>query len=264
MSLLSVKDLSVCYATQNGVVTAVNQLSFDLEPGETLGLAGESGSGKSTVAKAIMRILQPPGFISGGEVWINERNILDMNSEQLRLMRWTEIAMVFQSALDSLNPVLRIENQFQDLARVKEGRNFSTQELKALFELVDLDDQVYKAYPHQLSGGMRQRVGIALALALKPKVLILDEPTTALDVVVQRHILKNLKAIQANFGFSLLFITHDLPVLMAMSHRIGIMKDGELCEIDTPDNLRNAPKHPYSRHLLGSMRLLKEQSEHRG
>lgn len=264
MTVLSVKDLCVEYANHDGLVRAVDHLSFDLKAGETLGLAGESGSGKSTVAKAVMRILQPPGFIAGGDVLMSGHSVMDMNPEQLRHMRWTEIAMVFQSALDSLNPVLRIEAQFHDLARAKQGRRFTNQELASLFKLVDLDVELFKAYPHQLSGGMRQRVGIALALALRPKVLILDEPTTALDVVVQRHILKGLRKIQAEFGFSLLFITHDLPVLMAMSHRIGIMKDGKMCEIDTPKNLRESPCHPYTRRLLGAMRLLKNQSKHGG
>ena len=258
MTILSVKDLSICYATENGLVQAVSGVSFDIGAGETLGLAGESGSGKSTIAKAVMRILQAPGFISAGSVKLDGNEVLDMDREQLRAMRWTEMAMVFQSALDSLNPVLRIEKQFQDLSQAKRSQLFSAQELGDLFALVDLEPNVLRAYPHQLSGGMRQRVGIALALALRPKLLILDEPTTALDVVVQRHILKSLVKIQAELGFSLLFITHDLPVLMAMSHRIGIMKDGHLCEVDTPNQLRQSPIHPYTQRLLSSMRLLRK------
>ena len=258
MNILTVEHLSVKYATAHSTITSVDDVSFEIKSGETLGLAGESGSGKSTVAKAIMRILQAPGFIAGGTVDLCGDNLFRLSPERLRALRWSKVAMVFQSALDSLNPVMRIRNQFNDLALAKLNRRFTPEELGELLQLVDLPLTVLGAYPHQLSGGMRQRVGIALALSLKPKLLILDEPTTALDVVVQRHILQRLLEAQKTLGFSILFITHDLPVLMAISHRIAIMKNGQLCEVDTPDQLRTNPRHPYTKRLLDSMGLLKK------
>jgi ABC-type dipeptide/oligopeptide/nickel transport system ATPase component len=256
MTVLQVRDLSVAYANGHTLVDVVKGVSFDVGPGETIGLAGESGSGKSTVGKAIMRILQPPGVITGGDVKVNGRDVLRMSAVQLRDMRWAEVSMVFQSALDSLNPVLKIEDQFQDLARYRRPTLFSPYELAELLGFVDLEGHILKAYPHQLSGGMRQRVGIALALALKPNLIILDEPTTALDVVVQRHILRGLMRLQRDIGFSLLFITHDLPVLLAMSQQIIIMKDGLVCETGSPQGILTKPEHPYTRQLLTSMRLL--------
>ncbi|MBV71803.1 MAG: sugar ABC transporter ATP-binding protein [Myxococcales bacterium] len=258
MNLLTVRGLSVDYATPNGPARAVHGIDFHVNQGEVIGLAGESGSGKSTVAKAIMRILQPPGFISGGSVLLNGRDVLTMSRSDLRDMRWTEMAMVFQSALDSLNPVLPIEAQFQDLAIARLGRRLAPAQLREFLRFVDLENRVLSSYPHQLSGGMRQRVGIALALVLKPKLLILDEPTTALDVVVQRHILRGLQRLQKELNFSILFITHDLPVLLAMSDRIIIMKDGLVCEADTPSALRRRPEHPYTQQLLASMQLLED------
>lgn len=255
MSLLSVNNLSVHYASEAGTVDAVRGASFELSAGEVLGIAGESGSGKSTLAKAIMRILQPPGFIGSGEILLDGSDILKMSRDELREIRWARISMVFQSALDSLNPVTTITAQFQDLALARQGRMFTAPELKALLELVNLPDRTLDAYPHQLSGGMRQRVGIALALALKPELVILDEPTTALDVIVQRDILRGLRSLQAEHGFSVLFITHDLPVLLAMSDRVIIMKDGSICEIGTPSELMNAPQHGYTRTLMAASGL---------
>lgn len=263
MNLLSVKNLSVGYATASGCVQTVKNVSFDVPEGAFVGIAGESGSGKSTLAKAIMRILQPPGLITAGAVELEGRDLLQMNAAALREIRWRKVAMVFQSALDSLNPVLTIRAQFDDLGGGS-GNGLDFERLAELLGYVDLPNDVLGAYPHQLSGGMRQRVGIALALFYQPKLLILDEPTTALDVVVQRHILMVLRSLQSRFGFSILFITHDLPVLLAMSDEVLIMKDGHLCEMASPDALRRAPKHPYTRQLLDAVDLLHKDDESEG
>jgi len=256
MSLLDVRSLTVEYCGALGNRVAVDGMSFQIGKGEFIGLAGESGSGKSTVAKAVMRILQTPGFISGGEVYFEGVDILKMSSEELRELRWRDMAMVFQSALDSLNPVLSIRSQFQDMAQAKLGRPMTDSELVEVLDFVQLEPRLLDSYPHQLSGGMRQRVGIALALSLKPKLLILDEPTTALDVVVQRHILRGLIRLRKQLGFAVLFITHDLPVLLAMSDRVIVMKDGQVCDDLSPAELRHHPTHPYTRTLLDSMALL--------
>ena len=245
MSHLHVRGLQVSYVTGRQLVPAVEDFNLSVAPGEVIGLAGESGSGKSTVAKAVMRILQPPGLINGGEVIWDDVDLLRLDSTALREVRWRDIAMVFQSALESLNPVMPVAEQFNDMACARLGRPFSQQSPDVARQL-DLEPHVLHAYPHQLSGGMRQRVGIALALALRPKLLILDEPTTALDVVVQRNILRRLRSLQREMGFSVLFITHDLPVLFAISDRILVMKDGRVCAEGTPRELRAGPKHPYA------------------
>ena len=261
MSHLHVRGLQVSYVAGRQLVPAVEDFNLSVAPGEVIGLAGESGSGKSTVAKAMMRILQPPGVINGGEVIWNNVDLIRLDAAALREVRWRDIAMVFQSALESLNPVMPVAEQFNDMARARLGRPFSQQELTELLAMVDLEPHVLDAYPHQLSGGMRQRVGIALALALRPKLLILDEPTTALDVVVQRNILRRLRSLQREMGFSVLFITHDLPVLFAISDRILVMKDGRVCAEGTPRELRADPKHPYAVKLLAAMDLLTSPQE---
>ena len=255
MSLLNVTDLCVDYVADDGLVRAVDKLSFKIGPNEFVGLAGESGSGKSTVAKAILRVLQPPGVISGGTVHFEDQDILEMGPQALRAMRWSSISMVFQSALDSLNPVVRIKEQFQDAHVCKRNRLLTTNELNELMNYVQLSPDTLEAFPHQLSGGMRQRVGIALALMFQPKLLLLDEPTTALDVVVQRQILQTLNRLKAKFGFSVLFITHDLPLLLAMSDTVMIMQHGRLCEMGTPIELRSNPQHSYTKTLIQAMNL---------
>ncbi|WP_437683762.1 ABC transporter ATP-binding protein [Sorangium sp. So ce131] len=240
--------------TPAGPVCAVDNVSFDIAPGEVLGLAGESGSGKSTVAMAIMRILRPPAVITGGRVLFAGQDVLAMNEEQLRAFRWRKMALVFQSAMNALNPVLTIGEQIADpiLVHDKVTPAQARERAAALLKLVGIDTSRLDSYPHQLSGGMRQRVVIAIAMALKPPFLIMDEPTTALDVVVQKEILQQIADLKDRLGFSILFITHDLSLIAEFSTRIAILYAGKLAETARAKELFADPKHPYTQGLLGS------------
>ncbi|MGK3962367.1 ABC transporter ATP-binding protein [Sorangium sp. So ce118] len=240
--------------TPSGPVCAVDNVSFDIAPGEVLGLAGESGSGKSTVAMAIMRLLRPPAVITGGHVYFAGQDVLSMNEEQLRAFRWRKVALVFQSAMTALNPVLTIGEQIADpiIAHDRVPQAQAMERAAALLKLVNIDSSRLSSYPHQLSGGMRQRVVIAIAMALKPPFLIMDEPTTALDVVVQREILQQIAELKERLGFSILFITHDLSLIAEFSTRIAILYAGKLAETARAKDMFSDPKHPYTQGLLGS------------
>ncbi|WP_437642191.1 ABC transporter ATP-binding protein [Sorangium sp. So ce854] len=252
--LLSVQDLRVEFITPTGPVCAVDNVSFDIAPGEVLGLAGESGSGKSTVAMAIMRLLRPPAIITGGRVLFAGQDVLSMTEEQLRAFRWRKMALVFQSAMTALNPVLTIGEQISDPIIAHDGvtKAQAMERAAALLKLVNIDTSRLASYPHQLSGGMRQRVVIAIAMALKPPFLIMDEPTTALDVVVQKEILQQIADLKDRLGFSILFITHDLSLIAEFSTRIAILYAGKLAETARAKDLFSDPKHPYTQGLLGS------------
>ncbi|MGL0814613.1 ABC transporter ATP-binding protein [Vibrio vulnificus] len=252
--VLQVRNLCVDYITDNGDFNAVKSVSFDIGRGEIFGLAGESGCGKSTIAFAINRLHKPPAFISGGEILFEGRNLLALSDQALSVLRWSEIAMVFQSAMNSLNPVLTIEEQFADVLRHHSG--FSNTQAKdraeKLLDLVNIPRHRLSEYPHQFSGGMRQRLVIAIALSLNPKLIIMDEPTTALDVVVQREILQQIYQLREEFGFSVIFITHDLALMSQLCDRIAIMRHGEIVEVDLSYQIRNHPKHPYTQKLWSS------------
>ncbi|EJE8548502.1 ABC transporter ATP-binding protein [Vibrio vulnificus] len=252
--VLQVRNLCVDYITDNGDFNAVKSVSFDIGRGEIFGLAGESGCEKSTIAFAINRLHKPPAFISGGEILFEGRNLLALSDQALSVLRWSEIAMVFQSAMNSLNPVLTIEEQFADVLRHHSG--FSNTQAKdraeKLLDLVNIPRHRLSEYPHQFSGGMRQRLVIAIALSLNPKLIIMDEPTTALDVVVQREILQQIYQLREEFGFSVLFITHDLALMSQLCDRIAIMRHGEIVEVDLSYQIRNHPKHPYTQKLWSS------------
>ncbi|HAS6254896.1 TPA: ABC transporter ATP-binding protein [Vibrio vulnificus] len=252
--VLKVRNLCVDYITDNGDFNAVKSVSFDIGRGEIFGLAGESGCGKSTIAFAINRLHKPPAFISGGEILFEGRNLLALSDQALSVLRWSEIAMVFQSAMNSLNPVLTIEEQFADVLRHHSG--FSDAQAKdraeKLLDLVNIPRHRLSEYPHQFSGGMRQRLVIAIALSLNPKLIIMDEPTTALDVVVQREILQQIYQLREEFGFSVLFITHDLALMSQLCDRIAIMRHGEIVEVDLSYQIRNHPQHPYTQKLWSS------------
>jgi peptide/nickel transport system ATP-binding protein len=251
--LLDVRDLRVEYLTTRGAVKAVDGVSFSIKPGEVIGLAGESGSGKSTVAHAILRILRPPALITGGQVLFAGRDTLEMDDAELEQFRWQSISIVFQSAMNALNPVMSIRDQLLDVMQTHglPGEQ-ANQRAEQLFDLVGIDPRRLDAYPHQLSGGMRQRAVIAIALALNPDLLIMDEPTTALDVVVQKDILEQISTLREKLGFSVLFITHDLSLLVEISTHIAIMYAGEIVEKAPARELFDHPLHPYTVGLMNS------------
>ena len=256
MNILSVTNLSIDYVGATSVFHAVKNVSFDIAPGEFFGLAGESGCGKSTIAFAISRLHRPPALIrTGSSIEVDGRDVLALDDDELRRFRWREVAMVFQSAMNSLNPVLTIENQFYDVLNTHTGmsRPAARDRAAELLELVDIPTDRLSAYPHQLSGGMRQRIVIAICLALSPKLIIMDEPTTALDVVVQREILQRIDKLRHKLGFSVLFITHDLALMVQVSDRIGIMLEGELVEVNDAQTIYRAPQHDYTRKLWAAM-----------
>ena len=255
---LVIDELCVDYLTQAGLFRAADRVSFTIAPGEVFGLAGESGSGKSTVAYAISRLHGSAARISGGRITLDGTDVLALNGRALRRFRWRDVSMAFQSAMNSLNPVLRVSQQFRDMLRTHTRASNREADAKAqgLLELVGIEPGRLHDYPHQFSGGMRQRIVLAMALALEPKLVILDEPTTALDVVVQREILQQIHDLRRRFGFSVLFITHDLALMAQFCDRIGIMKDGVLVEQGPATAIRTDPQHPYTKALWAALPLI--------
>lgn len=252
--LLSVRNLRVEYLTPNGPVRAVDDVSFDVAPAEVFGLAGESGCGKSTLALAALRLLPPPAVITGGQVWFDGEDVLAMDDAALARFRWRKISLVFQSAMNALNPVLTVGAQICDVIEKHEQvtRPQALERAAELLRLMGIDSARLRSYPHQLSGGMRQRVVIAIALALKPPMMFMDEPTTALDVVVQQEIMQQIAELKRQLGFSILFITHDLSLMVEFSDRIGILYAGKLVELAGARQLFESPRHPYTRGLMAS------------
>ncbi|KXF81104.1 ABC transporter ATP-binding protein [Enterovibrio coralii] len=252
--LLRVRNLCVDYITDDGHFRAVKSVSFDIGRGEVFGLAGESGCGKSTIAFSVNNLHKPPAMISGGEIWLEDVNLRTLSNSQMSAIRWSEIAMVFQSAMNSLNPVLTVEEQFVDVIQHHKGwtREQAINRAQKMLDLVNIPRDRLKDFPHQFSGGMRQRLVIAIALSLSPKLIIMDEPTTALDVVVQREILQQIFMLKEEFGFSVLFITHDLALMTQLSDRIAIMRHGEIVEVNSAKEIRNNPQHAYTQKLWAS------------
>lgn len=252
--LLQVTDLQVEYRTRRGSVKAVDHVSFEIYPNEVFGLAGESGCGKSTIAHAITRLLKPPAYVTGGEVTFRKNDLLKMDDETLRDFRWRHLSIVFQSAMNSLNPVLTVGTQIIDAiqAHTLMSKDEARSRALELLDIVGIDRARINSYPHQLSGGMRQRVVIAIALVLNPELIIMDEPTTALDVVVQKQILDQVRQLKQQFGFSILFISHDLSLMVEFSDRVGIMYAGELVEVSRSREIFGNPKHPYTQRLMNS------------
>lgn len=242
------------YVTGRGPVRAVEGVSFSIAPGEVFGLAGESGCGKSTVAHAIMRILRPPAIITGGRIFFQGKDVLSMSDEELERFRWASVSMVFQSAMNSLNPVMTIGDQIVDAITSHSdlSKKQAWERAAELLEIVGIEPSRLRSYPHQLSGGMRQRAVIATALALNPPLMIMDEPTTALDVVVQKEIMQQIEELKDKLGFSILFITHDLSLLVEFSDRIAIMYAGEIVEMAPARELFDNPLHPYTYGLMNS------------
>ncbi|WP_394771605.1 ABC transporter ATP-binding protein [Lacisediminihabitans sp.] len=258
-AVLTVSDLTVVYEVDEPVV-AVKNVSLTLAPGEILGLAGESGCGKTTLAYAINRLHKPPARISSGSVLFHDRDgshldLLALEDEDLRMFRWSKLSMVFQGAMNALNPVTTIRAQLEDvLTTHRPGMSRGDRRALAgdVLERVGVDRARLGSFAHELSGGMRQRVMIAMALLLEPQVMIMDEPTTALDVVVQRDILREIVRLRDELNFAVIFITHDLPLLLEMSDRIAIMLAGEIVELAPAAEIYRSPKHPYTRRLLGA------------
>ena len=252
--VLGVQALEVEYRTPRGAVRAVDKVSFDILPNEIFGLAGESGSGKSTIAHAVTRLLKPPGYITAGGIRFMDVDLLQMDPESLRDFRWRHISIVSQAAMNALNPVLTIGAQIEDaiLAHEPVSRQAARKRALELLDLVSIDKERVDSYPHQFSGGMRQRAVIAIAMALNPELIILDEPTTALDVVVQRQIMEEIQTLQEQFQFSMLYITHDLSLLVEFADRIAIMYAGEIVEIAPSQQIFQNPQHPYTERLMNS------------
>jgi len=252
--LLKIRNLCVDYVTDWGNARAVNNVDLEIYPGETVGLAGESGCGKSTLAFAIANLHCAPALITGGEILFEGMDVLKMSDDELRSFRWAKASMVFQSAMNALNPVITIGEQMIDVVLAHEEVTRAEAKARAIksLELVDIHASRMESYPHQLSGGMRQRVVIAIALILRPKLIIMDEPTTALDVVVEREIMNQLYDLKKEFGFAILFISHDLALMGEITDRIGVMYGGKMIELGASTDLITSPKHPYTRGLLKS------------
>ena len=253
-ALVELRGLTVDYGVGERHVRAVDGIDLTIHAGEVVGLAGESGCGKTTVANAVMQILRPPAYVAGGSILFGGEDLVGRKREQLRRYRWQNVSMVFQSAMNALNPVMRVGDQFVDMMRAHErvSKRIALARAAELLEVVGIDRRRIRSYPHELSGGMRQRVIIAMALALGPELLIMDEPTTALDVVVQREILQQVQDLKRDLGFAVLFITHDLSLLVEFADRIAIMYAGEIVESAPSALLHSNPQHPYTRGLMES------------
>ncbi len=257
--LLSVRDFSVVYDV-DPPVEAVKNVTLELQRGEILGLAGESGCGKTTLAYSLQRLLRAPAVITGGSVTFHDATGVDidinaLDVDAMQRFRWDKVSMVFQGAMNALNPVATIGSQLEDVFEIHRpdmNRKQRRAEAEELLEIVKVGRQRVRSFPHELSGGMRQRVMIAMALALRPQLMVMDEPTTALDVLVQREILKQISQLRHEFGFSVIFITHDLPLRLEISDRIAIMREGEIIELATAERIWTQPEHEYTKTLLSS------------
>ncbi len=260
--VLQVRNLRVHYETPKGDVIAVAGIDFDLYEGETLGLVGESGSGKSTAAYGILQLVQPPGRIVEGDVILGGKNLMQLSDKEFRNVRWTELALIPQGAMNSLNPTMRISDQIGDAIVHHEGRQPRgklRERILELFKMVGLPERIYNMYPHEMSGGMKQRVCIAMGIALNPRVIIADESTSALDVVVQRVVAQTMIKVKEALGVSMLMIGHDMGLMAQMVDRIAVMYAGNLVEIAPVDSIFKEPMHPYSQILIDSIPSLRER-----
>jgi peptide/nickel transport system ATP-binding protein len=266
-TVLRVDGLCVAYDHPRGLVRAVDNVTFSLRPHERFGLAGESGSGKSTMALAILRMIKPPGHIDGGEVWLEETALSKLTPDAIRRLRLAGIAMVPQGSMNSLNPVVRIRDQIGD-ALADHGTSLSRRDLtdrvRSLLGQVGLPPGTADKYPHELSGGMKQRACIAIAICLRPKVIIADEPTSALDVVVQRQVMETLGKVQADLGAAVILVGHDMGLMAQFVDRLGIMYAGRLVEVASIRDIIAAPRHPYTRLLIDSLPSLETKGGVRG
>ena len=266
--LIEVKNLEVQFEIRGAVLKAVDKVSFEIAPGETLGLVGESGCGKSVTASAIMRLIpSPPGRIAGGEILFEGKKLLELTESQMRGIRGNHISMIFQEPMTSLNPVYTVGDQVAEVIRLHQGlkRKEAMDKVVELFGHVGIPDPETRVndHPHKMSGGMRQRVVIAMALACNPKLMIADEPTTALDVTIQAQILDLMNKLKQDTGASILFITHDLAVIAEMAQRVIVLYCGRIVEEAPVEELFSDPKHPYTIGLLNSIPALNPKERHR-
>jgi peptide/nickel transport system ATP-binding protein len=262
MLVLDVRDLRVHYATPQGDVIAVNGINFNVRRGEILGLVGESGCGKTTAAMAILRLVQAPGRILGGEILLNGTDLLKLDQVQLNRVRWRDLALIPQGAMNSLNPVMRIKDQLADAVESHEGKQPKRELKERILETlatVGLPNRVYDLFPHELSGGMKQRVCIAMAVILNPSLIIADEPTSALDVVVQRVISQTLLDVKRRLNVSMILIGHDMGLQAQLVDRIAVMYAGNIAEIAPVEAIFAEPLHPYTQLLISSIPSIKER-----
>ena len=255
MALLEVENVSIGYNTKKGYLKAVEGVSFTLEEGASLGFVGESGCGKTTIGMALMGLLPPNGSVREGRILFEGKNTLTMSDEEIRKIRWRKMAMIFQAAMNALNPVQRVGSQIAEAILVHDlsiGKEEAMEQVEALFDLVGIPRDRLRDYPHQYSGGMKQRAVIAMALACHPKLIIADEPTTALDVIVQSQILGEIKDLQKEFNLSIIFISHDISIVADMCKDIGVMYAGQLVEFGPREKVFESPAHPYTKALLSS------------
>jgi len=250
--VLEIRDLSVSYQTKRGSVRAVEDVSFDLARGEFLGIVGESGCGKSTLLFAIARLLSPPAVLDGGSVRFQGANLVDLSDDQLASIRWKHLSLVMQSAMNALNPVKTIGAQFSDAMRAHGVRSKAeiTERSVEVMRMVGIDPVHLKSHAHQLSGGMRQRSMIAMALLFTPELVIMDEPTSALDVVAQRSLMSQIKELQQQLGFAVIFVTHDMSLVSHFSDRLMVMYAGQVAELGATRSVFDTPRHPYSAGLM--------------
>jgi peptide/nickel transport system ATP-binding protein len=251
-ALLEVTDLSVEYATDTADVRAVDQVSFSVDEGEFLGIVGESGCGKSTLLFGVAQLLSPPGAVVAGTVLFRGTDMVRLNRDELQNMRWHDYSVVMQSAMNALNPMKSVGAQFKDT--LEAHRRLSADDIRArsaeVLRMVGIDDAHLKSYPHQLSGGMRQRAMIAMALLFEPQLVIMDEPTSALDVVAQRSLMSKIKDLQRKLGFAVIFVTHDMSVVSRYSDRVLVMYAGQIAESAPTETIFHRPLHPYTRGLM--------------
>ncbi len=261
---IEVRDLRVYYDSEAGIVKAVDGVNFSLQPGERLALVGESGCGKTTLGMALMRLTKPPGYIDGGEALLDGRDLVQLDEDSVRLARLADIALVTQSAMNALNPVMRIEDQIKD-GLVDHGIQDTKENMRShvydLLRRVGLRESVARMFPHELSGGMKQRVAIATGTSMNPKVIVADEPTSALDVVVQRQVMMTLSRVQRDTGAAVILIGHDMGLVAQFADRIGVMYAGKLVDIGSVQQIIEEPKHPYTKLLINSVPDLEEKRE---
>jgi len=265
---LKVRDLNVTYRIPGGAIRAVDSVSFDVAQGERLGLVGESGSGKTTTALSLMRLLQEPAVIEGGQVVLDGVDLLRLSEEEMRQARFADISLIPQGAMNSLNPMMKVGEQLRDTIRAHRTRATSSEpidtRIQGVLQSVELDTSVMDRYPHELSGGMKQRICIAMAILLSPKVIIADEPTSALDVVVQRQVMETFRRVQESMGASVILVGHDMGLMAQFVDRVGVMYAGKLAEVGPVRGIFKDPLHPYTQLLIKSLPTLQTKEDFRG